>query len=596
MKSAFVMAVFCTLGGVSAALCGLAGCKQTEQATDVLDGEPEGDQCTEDQLCPKPKECQKRVVCRALVEGGPLKCVDEEDPEKCFIGDQCKKRGNEKTDDECKICDPDRDRLDWSKSPKDSCAEKGACDDYCKEMASSCPGTYGSGCLPCSSLCRDVLDTPISATAKKHLDCRLLRAQRAADTKAGSAERDLECRLAGPTGGNYCGSWEQSYAMFGDNQKHWNQEDLCETAELPEFSELNSSASPSALAGKSVQCWLNSLANCQCGTDPGVACQDQPKDVCPAEEDVEVATFPFYDTGTTTDAPDTLQFCNGEVTRSNPAAPDSSPGSPDHIYDFKASSDVSVTVQLAPQFDAAIYAIFDCEVVSDGKAPAAQAVVAAGQTGTMTFELQGGSVAYIVVDGHECDNAAAETIEIPDRRHGAYEISVVAGPTCAGYCNIFVPHCLTEFTQEQSTRVDQCTDWCIQTGKEPGNSVAPLPGTLALHTAAAAQAAQSSNTCKDNEEISANDCFGKAVLAEKVRTHCIAAALDASTQDWLDPTSADVDDETGADDETGPDTPSDNETEEEDPCKPPWGTEDTRKPVWPVGDNCPAWKVACACP
>lgn len=155
------------------------------------------------------------------------------------------------------------------------------CDDYCSLVQANCTGEdqqYESGAA-CLGYCIDGGRIPAGTREDRDgnsIGCRLYHARVAGDDPAGGSGA-IHCPHAGPSGGDFCGSWCDNYCHLaltnctGDQALFSGQ-----TACLDACGEYETDGKPGDTSGDTVQCRLEALGRAGGDRDGGSAAQHCP--------------------------------------------------------------------------------------------------------------------------------------------------------------------------------------------------------------------------------------------------------------------------------------------------------------------------------
>ena len=149
--------------------------------------------------------------------------------------------------------------------------EPPSCGEYCGTIQSACGDTGAlasqyADAATCNSYCDDWAAIPLGAagdTTGNTVGCRLAFARAALEGDVGA------CAVAGPTGGDVCGSWCDNYCYLAmthctDGDALYPNLGVC----MNTCAELPSSGEPTTLTGDSVQCRINHLFRAGDDSDP----------------------------------------------------------------------------------------------------------------------------------------------------------------------------------------------------------------------------------------------------------------------------------------------------------------------------------------
>ncbi|MCZ6652139.1 MAG: hypothetical protein O7D91_03840, partial [Planctomycetota bacterium] len=144
------------------------------------------------------------------------------------------------------------------------------CYGYCVVISTNCTGAYAQYSSPdaCLAYCNDWAQLPAGSdtdTSVNTIGCRIYHAE-SAET---SGDYAFHCPHAGPSGGNYCGTWCENYcylAMLNCTGSSQLYGDLPECMDACAF--FPDDGMPNDTSGDTVQCRIHHLG--QAGSSPGV--------------------------------------------------------------------------------------------------------------------------------------------------------------------------------------------------------------------------------------------------------------------------------------------------------------------------------------
>ena len=404
------------------------------------------------------------------------------------------------------------------------------CADYCATVTAACTGELAQYAdeASCVTYCETWATLPAGEVADvsgNTIGCRMYHAGVAA-----TAEPEVHCPHAGPSGGDVCGTWCENYCALalgncdGDEALFSGDEECAAACDALEADGL-----PEDVAGDSVQCRIYHLGvagsdgetsaaiHCAHGDlDGGGVCVD-PGSECAAAFPVDA--LPFSTEGDTSDASNAYGYGAGECPGE---AGGWGNGSNDHVYAVVPDESAKYVITLTGDgFDTNLYVVTNCGDIA-GTCLGADDKVGAGVAESLTLALEAGVTAYIVVDGWGNLSDAS----------GAYALTVekIPNPDCATYCAAVTAACTdanAQYADEAS-----CLAYCDGGGKlvmganedTSGNTVgcrtyhagvaATGPDEAAIHCAHAGPSGGDvcGTWCENYCALAAANCTGDAAL------------------------------------------------------------------------------------
>ena len=546
-----------------------AGCSQndaevtTDTATQTNPTTEDATTATADgsqQTCTVASDCEATESCRtSSCEEGV--CVYTVGEGSCYINDECYASEDPNPTNACQECNPSTavdawtyldGKSGWSNEQIEtvegaddlySCVDP--CIAYCEAVSDACPAakaelqqylseddltlteTVVGGFSDCSTYCRNWEDIEPSGntSSSNSIACRLENAVEAAKSDENAL---LLCPIAGPTGGNQCGTWCDNYCQLGMKNcpDSFSNLEQC----LNSCSEFSTDGKSGDTSGNTVQCRIHYLgiapadlggsANCQFGLTDSSQCSDTGSiegNTC--EDPLDVAMIPFFSSGNTKTSNSTYSECTADGESGMDA---SGAGEADHIWlldgaviwpTLSSSSSATVTVTVTPDFDATIYVLngtcgsdLTCgtpKQAASSQSTSDDATTAASTPLTLTFTMNTSESRWIVIDGLSTptDDASTPTTQTS----GDYTIRIEAGPTCTDYCAKVMTACTDRLAQYTSQ--EECVSWCgTRTSMAAGSTDDTYGNTIGCrmwHAVAAENAQSALNYCSGtNQEIS----------------------------------------------------------------------------------------------
>jgi hypothetical protein len=463
--------------------------------------------------CRTNADCETTDTCRTGVcDQATERCTYTIDAEFCYISDVCYAAGDEDPENACRECAPDTTTDDFTyltgksgwtnqvtqvdeNTSVNECVDP--CIQYCDAINTACTGDLLAQYIDavdstptqeqqtnldsCNEYCANWQDIPPSGnpTSSNSIECRLANALEAQKSPNDAL---LLCPIAGPTGGDQCGTWCDNYCQLGmrncPNEPAFTNLDTC----LLECATLNADGKAGDTSGDTVQCRIHYLgivaiaskgsSNCNNG-NPGTTetCSDEtvePGDTCAAPLAVE--SVPFFASNTTKDSQSAYREC---IEAGSSGIDSAGSDSPDHIWLINGPSiwggttgTATLTVTITPSFSASAYLLEGTcstgELTCTTPKTAVSSDVSAEDEITPTpivlsFTMDTTTSKWLVIDGltTPTDEAGTDTTAAVS---GPYTIKVEAGPTCDSYCATITAACTGAFSQY--TDEASCLEWC----------------------------------------------------------------------------------------------------------------------------------------